>query len=86
MAGLLYLVVPTAPLALIAEPVYNDEGPLWYCITTGRYVGVHLNSALAQHAVFGVSGQAMKAYKTQSLAVARFNELLEMGMVKPVGL
>ncbi|KAJ7435120.1 hypothetical protein B0H11DRAFT_2257619 [Mycena galericulata] len=72
--GGFYVVIPPAPLLPIAEPI-------WYCITKGRYVGVTLNNALALAAVVGVSGGNMKGYKTQALALAAFNELLQYHMV-----
>ncbi|KAJ7735251.1 hypothetical protein DFH07DRAFT_780047 [Mycena maculata] len=83
VAGTLFLVVPTAPLMLIHEdPVADDaEAPLWYCITKGTYVGVHTSQALALTAVQGVRNSGMKSYKTQSLAVAAFNEMLAYRMV-----
>ncbi|KAJ7784912.1 hypothetical protein DFH07DRAFT_763525 [Mycena maculata] len=85
VAGTLYLVVPTGPLVLIPEaPVADGEDtPLWYCITKGTFVGVHLNHALVLAAVSGVSGSAMESYKTQALAVDAFNEMLGFhGMVQ----
>ncbi|KAJ7441678.1 hypothetical protein B0H11DRAFT_1749663, partial [Mycena galericulata] len=59
----------------------NQETPLWYAVTKGRYVGVHLNHPMALNAVVGVSGNAMKSYKTQALALTAFNEMLDFGMV-----
>ncbi|KAJ7087732.1 hypothetical protein C8R43DRAFT_1142319 [Mycena crocata] len=59
----------------------GDEEALWYCITKGHVVGVHLSHALALASVTGVSNSAMKAYKTQALAVAAFNELLQYRLV-----
>ncbi|KAJ7747898.1 hypothetical protein DFH07DRAFT_962317 [Mycena maculata] len=79
----LYLVVPTAPLMIVHEDPVADgaDGPLWYCITKGTYVGVHTSHALALTAVQGVGSSAMKSYKTQALAVAAFNEMLAYRMV-----
>ncbi|KAJ7766367.1 hypothetical protein DFH07DRAFT_955418 [Mycena maculata] len=86
IAGALYIVVPAAPLQLIAEPPRQegDEGDLWYAITKGTYVGVHQSQGLALAAVSGVSSSSMRSYKTQALAVAAFNEMLGYNMVSIV--
>ncbi|KAJ7105138.1 hypothetical protein C8R43DRAFT_1140639 [Mycena crocata] len=82
VAGGLYVVVPTGPLLPIAEPEYAvDEGPIWYCITKGKYVGLTLSNALALSAVVGVSGGTMKGYKAQTEALATFNEMRQYGFV-----
>ncbi|KAJ7080883.1 hypothetical protein C8R43DRAFT_1143054 [Mycena crocata] len=82
IAGNLYLVVPTGPLLPIGPLEDTDvEGPVWYCITKGRYVGITLSNALALSAVVGVRHCCMKSYKTQALALAAFNELRPYGMV-----
>ncbi|KAK6969084.1 hypothetical protein R3P38DRAFT_2814966 [Favolaschia claudopus] len=50
VVGFLYLVVPAEHLTAIAEQpqsVSEEEAPLWYCITKGKYVGVTLNHPLA---------------------------------------
>ncbi|KAJ7870136.1 hypothetical protein B0H13DRAFT_1896336 [Mycena leptocephala] len=82
-AGALYVVVPSGPLIAVAEAELSEgEGsPLWYCITKGCWVGVTLNNHMAVSAVQGVSSPAMKSYKTQSAALAAFNELLGYNMV-----
>ncbi|KAJ7693959.1 hypothetical protein B0H17DRAFT_1132328 [Mycena rosella] len=67
IAGAMYTVVPTLSLAAIAEQVTNEEAPL--C------------NALALGAVSGVSRSAMKSYKTQALAIAAFNEMLQYNLV-----
>lgn len=79
----MYVVVPTGPLLLITEdPVpAGEEGPKWYAITKGTYVGVHRSQALANNAVQGVSNSGMKGYTTQALAVAAFNEMLQYNLV-----
>jgi hypothetical protein len=82
IAGALYQVVPAATLMAIAEPVQNNEDdPLWYCITRGSYVGVTQSHALAVAAVSGVSRSHMKSYKSQVLALAAFNDMLQFHMV-----
>ncbi|KAJ7137328.1 hypothetical protein C8R43DRAFT_955536 [Mycena crocata] len=81
VVGSLYVVVPTGPLLPIGHEPDGDEEALWYCITKGHVVGVHLSHALALASVTGVSNSAMKAYKTQALAVAAFNELLQYRLV-----
>jgi hypothetical protein len=63
----------------IAEEDQSER--IWYCITRGLYVGITLNNPLALAAVIGVSGGAMKGHKTQSKALAAFNELLAFNMV-----
>ncbi|KAJ7704199.1 hypothetical protein B0H16DRAFT_1482688 [Mycena metata] len=77
VAGALYVVVPTAPLLGIAEEALDDDVPAWYAIIRGRYVGVTLSNALALNATTGVSAGSMRKYKTQALAVAAFNEMLQ---------
>ncbi|KAJ7756761.1 hypothetical protein DFH07DRAFT_772997 [Mycena maculata] len=86
IAGAFYVVVPAAPLQLIAEPPRQegDEGDLWYAITKGTYVGVHQSQGLALAAVSSVSSSSMRSYKTQALAVAAFNEMLGYNMVSIV--
>ncbi|KAJ7914817.1 hypothetical protein B0H13DRAFT_1872529 [Mycena leptocephala] len=71
VAGALYIVVPGAPLAAIPEatPAY------------GHFVGCTLSNALALNATIGVSGSAMKSYKTQALALTAFNQLLGYQMI-----
>ncbi|KAJ7805455.1 hypothetical protein B0H14DRAFT_3485131 [Mycena olivaceomarginata] len=83
VAGALYLVVPSGPLAAVpeAEPAEGEAPPPWYCITRGKHVGVMLNNSLALAAVVGVSRSAMKSHKTQELAVAAFNEMLVYNLV-----
>jgi hypothetical protein len=83
VAGALYIVVPSAPLAAIPEdpPAFGESFPLWYCITRGHFVGCTLSNALALNATLGVSGSAMKSYKSQALAVAAFNQLLGYQMI-----
>jgi hypothetical protein len=81
VAGALYKVVPAAALAAVAEPATEDDDPLWYCITSGSYVGVTQSHALAVAAVSGVSRSAMKSYKSQTLALAAFNDMLRLHMV-----
>ncbi|KAJ7907846.1 hypothetical protein B0H13DRAFT_2331943 [Mycena leptocephala] len=63
---------PVGPLMPIAEEDQSER--IWYCITRGLYVGITLNNPLALTAVIGVSGGAMKGHKTQSKALAAFNE------------
>ncbi|KAJ6544603.1 hypothetical protein DFH09DRAFT_1321806 [Mycena vulgaris] len=82
VVGSLYQVVPTGPLIAIAEEAtVVDEDRYWYCITRGRYVGVTLAHTLAVGAVSGVSRGSMKAYKTQALAVAAFNDMFAYNMI-----
>ncbi|KAJ7836826.1 hypothetical protein B0H13DRAFT_1912885 [Mycena leptocephala] len=82
VAGALYTVVPTGPLLAIAEDEYTDEeGPTWYAITRGLYVGVTLSNALAVNAVVRVSGSNMRSFATQALALAAFNKLLGYNMI-----
>ncbi|KAJ7601257.1 hypothetical protein B0H17DRAFT_1223303 [Mycena rosella] len=54
---------------------------LLYCITKGKYAGITLSHALALNAVVGVFSSAMKSYKSQSLALSAFNEMLQYRMV-----
>ncbi|KAJ7834497.1 hypothetical protein B0H13DRAFT_1914068 [Mycena leptocephala] len=85
VAGALYTVVPTGPLLAIAEDEYTDEeGPTWYAITRGLYVGVTLSNALAVNAVVRVSGSNMRSFATQALALAAFNKLLGYNMIAVV--
>ncbi|KAJ7149501.1 hypothetical protein C8R43DRAFT_1128494 [Mycena crocata] len=78
IAGALYVVVPSGPLLPIAEPDYGeDDGPTWYCITKGTFVGVTLSNALASMATVSIRASNMKGYKTQSLALAAFNDALQ---------
>ncbi|KAJ7173286.1 hypothetical protein C8R46DRAFT_1031646 [Mycena filopes] len=84
VAGGLYYVVPSGKLVPIVEADDADSDATWYCITRGTYVGVTLNNALALAAVVGVSASAMKGHKTQSKAVAAFNEMLGYKMVAVV--
>ncbi|KAK6992780.1 hypothetical protein R3P38DRAFT_2801929 [Favolaschia claudopus] len=87
VVGFLYLVVPAEHLTAIAEQpqsVSEEEAPLWYCITKGKYVGVTLNHPLALAATVGVSGCRMKSYKSQALALQAFNDLLDYHMVTVV--
>ncbi|KAJ7830848.1 hypothetical protein B0H13DRAFT_1915746 [Mycena leptocephala] len=83
VAGALYIVVPTSAMAAIVEeaPPFGDPTPVWYCITKGRFIGVTLSNALALSATVGVSGFAMKGYKTQAIAVGVFNQMLGYRMV-----
>ncbi|KAJ7903970.1 hypothetical protein B0H13DRAFT_2334984 [Mycena leptocephala] len=83
IAGALYVVVPTAPLRMVAEDELEEgaQGPTWYCITRGHYIGVTTSNALAINAVVGVSASTMKGHKTQAKAVQAFNELLSYNMV-----
>ncbi|KAJ7909715.1 hypothetical protein B0H13DRAFT_2330064 [Mycena leptocephala] len=83
VAGALYVVVPTAPLLMVAEDELEEgtESPTWYCITRGHYIGVTTSNALAINAVVGVPTNTMKGHKTQAKAVAAFNELLSYHMV-----
>ncbi|KAK7000619.1 hypothetical protein R3P38DRAFT_3369300 [Favolaschia claudopus] len=87
IVGALYLVVPPQHLTAIPEQqlsVSEEEPPLWYCITKGKYVGVTLNHPLALAAIVGVSGGRMKSYKSQTLALQSFNDLLDYQMVTVV--
>ncbi|KAJ6468696.1 hypothetical protein C8R47DRAFT_1078275 [Mycena vitilis] len=87
VAGALYVVVPAAPLMPIVETNIvpdGEEGPKWYAITRGHYIGVTLSNPLALNAVVGVSYSAMKGYKTQALALAAFNEMLRYNLVAVV--
>ncbi|KAJ7675301.1 hypothetical protein B0H17DRAFT_1207810 [Mycena rosella] len=73
---------PTGPLLPVAvAPTPTEDAPLWYAITRGHYVGVTLSNALALGAVSGVSSSSMKSYRSQMLAVAAFNEMLQYCMV-----
>ncbi|KAJ7751469.1 hypothetical protein B0H14DRAFT_3513253 [Mycena olivaceomarginata] len=83
VAGALFLVVPTGPLTHIPEdPAPEGLETLWYCITRGKYIGLTTNNSLAMAAVIGVSRSSMKSYKTQALAVAAFNEMLQFNLVQ----
>ncbi|KAJ7511169.1 hypothetical protein B0H11DRAFT_2215006 [Mycena galericulata] len=83
IAGSLFVVVPQGPMLPVAEDPLpaETEGPYWYSITKGRYVGVTRSNALALASVTGISAGSMKAYKTQALALAAFNEMLQYHMV-----
>jgi hypothetical protein len=84
VVGALYVVVPLQHLAPVAESTPandEDEGPPWYCITRGKYIGITRNNFLALTAVTGVSAGCMKSYKTQVEALEVFNELLDYHMV-----
>ncbi|KAJ7138903.1 hypothetical protein C8R46DRAFT_1047155 [Mycena filopes] len=82
IAGALYHVVPSGPL--LPVPQDEDEDGLWYCITSGTFVGVTLSQALASKAVVGVPRSGMKSHKTQARALAAFNELLRFDLVTVV--
>ncbi|KAJ7152748.1 hypothetical protein C8R43DRAFT_1127202 [Mycena crocata] len=82
LAGGMYVVVPTGPLLPAAQAPGSDD--TWYCITKGHYVGITTSNALALNAVVGVTGNAMKSYKSQSLALLAFNDLQRYGMVAVV--
>ncbi|KAJ7176157.1 hypothetical protein C8R43DRAFT_1118684 [Mycena crocata] len=75
------LKLPSASRATVLVP--GDDG-LWYCITKGRYVGITPSNPLALHAVTGVTGNAMKSYKTQAQALLAFNNFQRYGMVTVV--
>ncbi|KAK7042097.1 hypothetical protein R3P38DRAFT_3178672 [Favolaschia claudopus] len=82
-AGITYIVVPTGNLSAIAESTYEneDDQPVWYSVTKGKYVGVVLNQGVALGAVAGVRGNRMKSFKTQAQAVHDFNEALAYNLV-----
>jgi hypothetical protein len=66
----------------VAEEDHSER--IWYCITRDLYVGITLNNSLALAAVIGVSCGAMKGHKTQSKALAMFNEMLAFNMVSVI--
>ncbi|KAJ7837458.1 hypothetical protein B0H13DRAFT_2368129 [Mycena leptocephala] len=73
-----------APMPIVGfqdELEEGAQGPTWYCITRGHYIGVTTSNALAINAVVGVSASTMKGHKTQAKAVHAFNELLSYNMV-----
>ncbi|KAJ7784199.1 hypothetical protein B0H16DRAFT_1708938 [Mycena metata] len=86
IAGALYLVVPSGPLLAVPEEELDgdDDPPVWYAITRGRYVGVTMNNGLAVNAATGISAGLQRRYKTQALALAAFNEMLRFGLVAVV--
>ncbi|KAK7043465.1 hypothetical protein R3P38DRAFT_3177874 [Favolaschia claudopus] len=82
IVGSLYIVVPPQHLAAIPENQQTDEDtPVWYCISKGRYVGVTLIHAVALAAILGVSGGSMRSYKTQVKALEAFNNALDFHSV-----
>ncbi|KAJ7044911.1 hypothetical protein C8F04DRAFT_1174653 [Mycena alexandri] len=83
VAGALFIVVPPVALSAIPEdPLVDDESsPLWYAITKGTFIGVTLSNPLALAATVGVSGSRMKSYKSQALALAAFNEMLNFALL-----
>ncbi|KAJ7040100.1 hypothetical protein C8F04DRAFT_1254242 [Mycena alexandri] len=80
IAGRMYSVVPSAPLATVGE----DTDETWYAITRGRFVGVTNVQALDAAATLRVSGAAHKGYSTQAVALRAFNAALENNAVDVV--
>ncbi|KAJ7702596.1 hypothetical protein B0H16DRAFT_1483148 [Mycena metata] len=74
-----FSVTPPEPLGPIEEEI---EAPEWYAITRGRFVGVVDQYALSAVAISGVAHGARKAYTTQHLALAAFNQALTWGGVQ----
>ncbi|KAJ7024558.1 hypothetical protein C8F04DRAFT_1270097 [Mycena alexandri] len=70
-AGILYSVVPRAPLAAI-----SDASDKWYAITRGKYVGITKNSALSVNAVIGVGSALSDRCSTLDEALDLFNSAL----------
>ncbi|KAJ7021242.1 hypothetical protein C8F04DRAFT_1195722 [Mycena alexandri] len=81
LANEVFSVTPTEPLGPIEEEV---AAPEWYAITRGRFVGVVDQYALSAVAISGVAHGARKAYTTQHLALAAFNQALTWGGVQVV--
>ncbi|KAJ7665347.1 hypothetical protein DFH06DRAFT_1127671 [Mycena polygramma] len=79
LANEVFSVTPPEPLAAIEEEV---PAPEWYAITRGRFVGVVDQFALSHVAISGVAHGARKAYTTQGLALAAFNQALTWGGVQ----
>ncbi|KAJ6488308.1 hypothetical protein C8R47DRAFT_1216112 [Mycena vitilis] len=79
LANEVFSVTPTEPLAAVEEEV---PAPEWYAITRGRFVGVVDQFALSHVAISGVAHGARKAYTTQGLALAAFNQALTWGGVQ----
>ncbi|KAJ6542991.1 hypothetical protein B0H19DRAFT_1077014 [Mycena capillaripes] len=79
LANEVFSVTPTQPLEAIKEPV---PAPEWYAITRGRFVGVVDQFALSAVAISGVAHAARKAYTTQGLTLAAFNQALTWGGVQ----
>ncbi|KAJ7029548.1 hypothetical protein C8F04DRAFT_1264813 [Mycena alexandri] len=79
LANEVFSATPSQPLEVIEEEV---DAPEWYAITRGRFVGVVDQYALSAVAISGVAHAARKAYTTQHLAVAAFNQALTWGGVQ----
>ncbi|KAJ7766821.1 hypothetical protein B0H16DRAFT_1717161 [Mycena metata] len=79
LANEVFSVTPPQPLGSIEEEV---EAPEWYAITRGHFVGVVDQYALSAVAISGVAHGARKAYTTQHLALAAFNQALTWGGVQ----
>ncbi|KAJ7043429.1 hypothetical protein C8F04DRAFT_1250857 [Mycena alexandri] len=79
LANEVFSATPSQPLEVIEEEV---DAPEWYAITRGRFVGVVDQYTLSAVAISGVAHAARKAYTTQHLAVAAFNQALTWGGVQ----
>ncbi|KAJ7810046.1 hypothetical protein B0H13DRAFT_1927549 [Mycena leptocephala] len=82
IAGAIYGVIPTGPLALVP----NQSGEKWYAITKGRYVGVTNSTAIADGAVTRVSHALRTLFSSQADAVQAFNAALaaNLGLIEVV--
>ncbi|KAJ7839308.1 hypothetical protein B0H13DRAFT_1911328 [Mycena leptocephala] len=67
-AGLLYSVIPAAPLNAVP-----DNGGKWFAITRGKYIGLTQNSAISLNAVTGVSTGLSEKFGSQADALSHFN-------------
>ncbi|KAJ7169173.1 hypothetical protein C8R43DRAFT_945126 [Mycena crocata] len=76
IAGLLYVVVPTHPLAPVTD--LNEK---WFAITRGKYVGLTKNSAISLRAVTGVATGLHEKFSNQADALEHFNTALAANAV-----
>ncbi|EIW58920.1 uncharacterized protein TRAVEDRAFT_48063 [Trametes versicolor FP-101664 SS1] len=73
---------PEAYTPIFAE---DGDGSDWYAVVRGRRVGVFANNLTAVASVNGISGFAMKQYKTRAEAMRAFREAEQFGLVCQVG-
>jgi hypothetical protein len=67
-AGLLYSVIPAAPLNAVP-----DNRGKWFAITRRKYIGLTQNSVISLNAVTGVSTGLSEKFGSQAEALSHFN-------------
>ncbi|KAJ7613328.1 hypothetical protein DFH06DRAFT_1146984 [Mycena polygramma] len=70
-AGLLYSVIPAAPLTTVP-----DNGGKWHAITRSKYIGLTQNSAVSLNAITGISTGLSQKFSNQADALNYFNAAL----------